>query len=160
MAGGRGGGKGGVRDGGRGGRSRSFLSPWVTYDLPSRFTCPQELARNTVKGYSTLLRKNFLKIYLSAFAKYVKWNCAPSWNETMCIHRICRMKLCTLTEYMKLCKSLNLIALWKFMECVELNRAHLPNTWNESHKFVTTVKQNCAYSQNTRKYLKYEYLSE
>ncbi len=34
---------------GEGGRSRIFLSPWVTYDLPSRFTCPQELARNTVK---------------------------------------------------------------------------------------------------------------
>ncbi len=30
------------------GRSRIFLSPWVTYDLPSRFTRPQELARNTV----------------------------------------------------------------------------------------------------------------
>ncbi len=33
---------------GRGGRSRIFLSHWVTYDLPSRFTHPQELARNTV----------------------------------------------------------------------------------------------------------------
>jgi hypothetical protein len=35
---------------GRGGRSQIFLSPWVTYDLPSRFTCPQELAMNTVKA--------------------------------------------------------------------------------------------------------------
>ncbi len=32
----------------QGGRSGIFLSPWVTYDLPSRFTHPQELARNTV----------------------------------------------------------------------------------------------------------------
>jgi hypothetical protein len=38
--------------GGRGGRSRIFLSPWVIYDLPSQFTCPQELARNTVKHLS------------------------------------------------------------------------------------------------------------
>ncbi len=34
--------------GGEGGRSGIFLSPWVTYDLPSRFTHPQGLARNTV----------------------------------------------------------------------------------------------------------------
>ncbi len=38
--------------GGGGERSRIFLSPSVTYDLPSRFTRPQELARNTVKGGS------------------------------------------------------------------------------------------------------------
>jgi hypothetical protein len=31
-----------------GGRSRIFLSPGVTYDLPSQFTYPQELASNMV----------------------------------------------------------------------------------------------------------------
>ncbi len=41
---------------GRWGRSWIFLSPWVTFDLPSRFMCPQKLARNMVKN---LIYKTF-----------------------------------------------------------------------------------------------------
>ncbi len=47
---------------GRGGRSQIFLSPWVTYDLPSQFTRPQELAGNTDK----------------------EGNRAPSWSCDLC----------------------------------------------------------------------------
>jgi hypothetical protein len=49
--------------GGRGGRSQIFLSPWVTYDLPSRFTHPQELAGNAVKNYH--LTYLFLLLFIS-----------------------------------------------------------------------------------------------
>ncbi len=56
--------------GGVGGRSQIFLSPWVTYDLPSRFTCPQELAKNMVnhkkRGFC------FLKIVHQNHRKGVK----------------------------------------------------------------------------------------
>ncbi len=51
---------------GEGGRSRIFLSPWITYDHPSRFTCPQELPRNTVK--LQLLR-------LSLLILMAEWTC-------------------------------------------------------------------------------------
>jgi hypothetical protein len=36
--------------GGRAEKPWIFLSPLVTYDLPSQFTHPQELASNMVKG--------------------------------------------------------------------------------------------------------------
>jgi hypothetical protein len=49
----------------RGGRSQNFLSPLVTYDLPSRFTHPQELARNTVNDFS--MYSNVLYVYADTY---------------------------------------------------------------------------------------------
>ncbi len=45
----------------RGGRSLNFLSPLVTYNIPSQFTCPQELARNMVNDFS--MYSNVLYVY-------------------------------------------------------------------------------------------------
>ncbi len=62
-------------------RSRIFLSPWVTYDLPSRFTCPQELAKNKVKSLHSKKYFFFSFIFLWVFV-YIVYLCRPSEAST------------------------------------------------------------------------------
>jgi hypothetical protein len=49
-------------------------------------------------------------------------------SETVLLLRICRMKLCTFTEYPELRKSSNRFALYRFAEYAEIN-LHVLSTY-------------------------------
>ncbi len=74
-----------------GGRSRIFLSPWVTYDLPSRFTYPQELASNTVnmcflEGLSSEMAWAKM-VSIDRFSERIKWRFSADFVSSLSCER-------------------------------------------------------------------------
>ncbi len=119
---------------GEGGRSWIFLSPWVTYDLPSQFTHPQELARNTVKPFCPA-KDCFYKVHIMAIS-YVS---AVSKNTVTGYH-CCYIFLKCLSHLQSSFK-----IFWSL------------KTWDFLHYYHTQLKKNkctrvCMFLQSTIKY--------